>query len=184
MCVKNTSDWKVTPTFFFFKLEKNSHFIFWYIQYINSQRIYRVIRKSLRDFRPLRYSSRDGNAEGERLNRGRNTPSFCTTLQVLNMSTLGVRLGRCAAEFLSSGRTYELPCILEHTKSILLCQWTQNVLIYWLSWFWQIVRVTQKSAQLWPWSTQAVAPLNNCWYVQIYSDTSANEDNSFRNHIR
>ena len=45
--------------------------------------------KSLRDFRPLRYSSRDGHAEGEHVNRGRDTPVFCPTLQVLHMSTLG-----------------------------------------------------------------------------------------------
>ena len=51
--------------------------------------MYRVIHKSLRDFRPLRYSSRDGRAEGEHVNRGRDTPSFCPTLQVLDMSTLG-----------------------------------------------------------------------------------------------
>jgi hypothetical protein len=50
---------------------------------------YRVIRKSLQDFWPLRYSSRDGDAEGEHVNRGRDTPSFCTTLQVLDMSNLG-----------------------------------------------------------------------------------------------
>ena len=51
--------------------------------------LYRVIYKSLRDFRPLRYSSQDGLAEGEHVNRGRDTPSFCPTLQVLDMSTLG-----------------------------------------------------------------------------------------------
>ena len=51
--------------------------------------MYRVIHKSLRDFRPLRYSSWDGHAEGEHVNRGRDTPSFCPTLQVLDMSTLG-----------------------------------------------------------------------------------------------
>ena len=51
--------------------------------------IYRVIRKSLRDFRPLRYSSRDGHADGEHVNRRRDTPSFCPTLQALGMSTLG-----------------------------------------------------------------------------------------------
>ena len=51
--------------------------------------MYRVIHKSLRDFRPLRYSSRDGHAEWEHVNRGRDTPSFCPTLQVLDMSTLG-----------------------------------------------------------------------------------------------
>jgi hypothetical protein len=48
----------------------------------------RVIHKSLRDFRPLRYSSRDGHAEGEHVNRGRDTPSFCPILQVLDMCTL------------------------------------------------------------------------------------------------
>ena len=50
--------------------------------------IYRVIHKSIRGFRPLRYSSRDGHAEGEHVNRGTDTPSFCPTLQVLDMSTL------------------------------------------------------------------------------------------------
>ena len=47
------------------------------------------MRKSFRDFRPLRYSSRDGHVEGEHVNRGRDTPNFCPTLQVLDMSTLG-----------------------------------------------------------------------------------------------
>ena len=56
------------------------------IHYYN---LYRVIHKSLRKFRPLRYRSRDGHAEGEHVNRGRDTPSFCPTLQVLDMSTLG-----------------------------------------------------------------------------------------------
>ena len=35
-----------------------------------------VIQKSFRDFRPLRYSSRDGHAEGEHVNRGRDTPNL------------------------------------------------------------------------------------------------------------
>ena len=34
-------------------------------------------------------SSRDGHAEGEHVNRGRNTPNICPTLEVLDMSTLG-----------------------------------------------------------------------------------------------
>jgi hypothetical protein len=34
---------------------------------------YRIIRKSLRDFRHLRYSSRDGHAEGKHVNRGTDT---------------------------------------------------------------------------------------------------------------
>ena len=50
---------------------------------------YRVFHESFRDFRPLRYSSRDAHAERERVNRGKDTPSFCPTLQVLDMSTLG-----------------------------------------------------------------------------------------------
>ena len=50
---------------------------------------YRVIHKSLWDFRLLRYGSRDGHAEGEHVNRGRDTPSFCPTLQMLDMSALG-----------------------------------------------------------------------------------------------
>jgi hypothetical protein len=50
--------------------------------------ISKVIHKSLRDFRPLRYSGRDGHAEGEHVNRGRVTLSFCPTLQVLDMCTL------------------------------------------------------------------------------------------------
>jgi hypothetical protein len=50
--------------------------------------IYRVIYKSLGDLQPLRYSSRDGHAEGEHVNRGRETASFCPTLQVLDMAFL------------------------------------------------------------------------------------------------
>ena len=50
--------------------------------------LYRVIQKSLRDFRPLRYSSRDGHAEGEHVNRKRDTRSFCPTLQVLDICWL------------------------------------------------------------------------------------------------
>jgi hypothetical protein len=37
----------------------------------------------------LQYSSRDGDTEVEHVSRGRDTPSFCPTLQVLDMSTLG-----------------------------------------------------------------------------------------------
>ena len=51
--------------------------------------IYRVIHKSLQDFRPLRYSSRNGHAEGEHVNGGTGTPSIFSTLQALEMSTLG-----------------------------------------------------------------------------------------------
>ena len=50
---------------------------------------YRLIHKSLRDFRPLRYSSRDGHAEEEHVNRRRDTQNFCPISQVLDMSTLG-----------------------------------------------------------------------------------------------
>jgi hypothetical protein len=36
-------------------------------------RLYRVINKSLRDFRPLPYSSWDGHSEGAHVNRGRDS---------------------------------------------------------------------------------------------------------------
>jgi hypothetical protein len=71
--------------------------------------LYRVIHKSVRDFRPLRYSSRDGHAEGEHVSRGRETPSLCPTLQVLDSSFL-----LCLSWLLRSWvRTFrrELPCI-------------------------------------------------------------------------
>ena len=55
----------------------------------SSDYIYRVIHKSFRDFRPLRFNSLDGHAEGEHVNRGRDNPNFCSTLQLLAMSTLG-----------------------------------------------------------------------------------------------
>ena len=51
-----------------------------HIKRLNPSGKCRVIRKSLRDFRPLWYSSRDGHAEGEHANRGTDTPSFCPTL--------------------------------------------------------------------------------------------------------
>ena len=51
--------------------------------------VYRVTHKFLWDFRPLQYSSRDGHAEGNHVNRGRDTPIFCPLLQVLDKSTLG-----------------------------------------------------------------------------------------------
>ena len=35
--------------------------------------LYTVIHKALRDFRTLRYSSRDGHAEGEHVSRGRDS---------------------------------------------------------------------------------------------------------------
>jgi hypothetical protein len=50
---------------------------------------YMLIHKYLQHFRHLRYSSRNGHAEGEHVNGGRDTPMFCPTLQVLDMSTLG-----------------------------------------------------------------------------------------------
>ena len=85
---------------------------------------YRVIHKSLRDFRPLLYSSQDGHTEGEHVTRGRDTPSFCPTIQVLDMSKLGDAadvnpvikflphtLHVCGRNLITGG-TYELPSIL------------------------------------------------------------------------
>jgi hypothetical protein len=50
-----------------------------------SYSIYRVIHKSLRDVRPLRYSSRDGHAGGEHVNRGTDTPKFLSYLTGIDM---------------------------------------------------------------------------------------------------
>ena len=51
--------------------------------------IYRVIHKSLRDFRTRLRNSQDRHGRKEHINRERDTPSFCPTLQVLDMRTLG-----------------------------------------------------------------------------------------------
>ena len=59
------------------------------VVHYSSEAKYRVIHKSVRDFRPLRHSSRDGHAEGEHVNRGSDTWSFCPNLQVLDMSNIG-----------------------------------------------------------------------------------------------
>ena len=79
--------------------------------------LYRVIHKFLQDFRPLRYSSRDGHAEGEHVNRGRerHSPSFCPTLQVLDMSTLGDGTDVIFWQ-ISTHRTLFIPCPL-HVSS-------------------------------------------------------------------
>jgi hypothetical protein len=65
---------------------------------------YRIIRKSLRDFRSLRYSSWDGHAGREHVKRSRVTPSFCPTLQMLDMSTLG----QSSQKFLAPARQSRL----------------------------------------------------------------------------
>ena len=44
---------------------------------------YRVIHKTLRVFRPLRYSSRDGHAEGEHVNRGRDKKTWRDSLPIV-----------------------------------------------------------------------------------------------------
>ena len=72
--------------------------------------IYRVIPKTLRDFRPLRYSSRDGHAEGEHVNRGRDIQVSVLPYRCSICPPCSVCLGCCAAEFGSSGGTCELPC--------------------------------------------------------------------------
>jgi hypothetical protein len=71
--------------------------------------IYRAIHKSLWDFRPLRYSSRDDHAEGEHVNRGRDTASFCRTLQLLHVLLLCLSVLVVAQP--SSEVPEELPCI-------------------------------------------------------------------------
>jgi hypothetical protein len=60
----------------------------YFIPQIIIKALYRVIHRSLRDFRRLRNSCREGHAEGVHVSRGRDTPSFCPTLQVLDSSFL------------------------------------------------------------------------------------------------
>jgi len=74
--------------------------------------IYRVIHKSLWDFPRLGYRSRDGHAEGEHVNRGRDIPNFCPTLRTYWYAPFCFAcLGCCAVEFGIFRGTYELPCI-------------------------------------------------------------------------
>jgi hypothetical protein len=42
--------------------------------------IYRIIHKSFRDVRPLRFSTRDGHTKREHVNRGRDTLKFLSYL--------------------------------------------------------------------------------------------------------
>jgi len=51
--------------------------------------IYRVIHKSLRDFRTRLRNNQDRHGRKEHINRERDTPSICPTLQVLDICTLG-----------------------------------------------------------------------------------------------
>jgi len=55
--------------------------LLWFVRCLQNTVFLQGVHKSLRDFWPLRYSNRDGHAEGEHVSRGRNTPSFCPTLQ-------------------------------------------------------------------------------------------------------
>jgi hypothetical protein len=64
----------------------NNYYSFYFVR--RSMK-YGVIHKSFRDFRPVRHSIRDGHAEEEHVNRGRDTPGFSPTIQVLDMSMLG-----------------------------------------------------------------------------------------------
>jgi hypothetical protein len=69
---------------------------------------YRVIHKSFRVFRPLRYNSRDSHAEGEHVSRGRNTPKFLSYL---------------------TGAQYVRPCAVT-IDSVLANSSTQNAFLF------------------------------------------------------
>jgi len=92
---------------------------------------YRITHKSLRDFRPLRYSNRDGDAEGEHVNRGRDTPIFCATLQVLDMSTLGdaadVKFGNFGRSKTQNASLFRVHAMFRHdcplTVKLASAQW-------------------------------------------------------------
>jgi len=50
---------------------------------------YRVIHTSLREFRNRLRNNQDRHGRKEHINRDRDTPSYCPTLQVLEMCTIG-----------------------------------------------------------------------------------------------
>ena len=52
-------------------------------------RKYRVLHKSLRDFRTRLRNNQDRHGRKEHINRYRISPRLCPTLQVLDMCTLG-----------------------------------------------------------------------------------------------
>jgi hypothetical protein len=60
-----------------YRLSHSVIFVWFHIyQCVN---MYRITHKSLRHFQTLPYSSRDGHAEGEHVNGGREPASFCPT---------------------------------------------------------------------------------------------------------
>jgi hypothetical protein len=80
-----------------------------YLIYIDIYIYIQVIHKSLRDIRPLLYSSRDGHTEGKHVTRGRDTPIFCPTLQVLDSSFLLCLSWLLCSRFRKFRRDYDLP---------------------------------------------------------------------------
>ena len=84
-----------------------------------------MIHKSLRDFRPLRYSSWDGHAEGEHVNRGTDTPIFCPTLLDLDMSTLAPSQLTCFGKLQDTTFSYSLstPCFVMTAPSGEICKY-------------------------------------------------------------
>jgi hypothetical protein len=112
----------------------------------------------------LRYSNRDGNAEGEHVNRGRVSPNFCPTLQMLDMSNLGdaadVKFGNFG-KFQETERFF-IPCP-RHVSSRLppsdkTCKyatapstkktWRDSLLIYMLLSAVSVLVVAQRSSEL------------------------------------
>jgi hypothetical protein len=73
-----------------------------------TESLYRVIHKFLRDFRPLRYSNRDGHAEGEHVNRERDSKflsyltgaRYCSPLVTRQMSDLAILTNSKTQRFL------------------------------------------------------------------------------------
>ena len=70
--------------------------------------LYRVIHKSLRGFRTRLRNNQDRHGRKEHIKRQRISPSFCPTLTGSRYAPFCcVCLGCCAADFGSSGGTYE-----------------------------------------------------------------------------
>jgi len=94
MALKITLLWDVTPCSpVEIYLEFGAGVYIYIYIYIYIYSIYRVIHKSLRDFRTRLRNNQDRHGRKEHINIERDTPSFCPTLQMLDMCTLGDAAG-------------------------------------------------------------------------------------------
>jgi len=112
LCPCKSHDW-----LFWYKISEYKYIVFvLFLTIIYTIVIYRVIHKSLRDFRPLQYSSWDGHAEGEHVNRGRDAPSFCPASAIPGSRNLLTSVGSWQT-FLTHARHSQPMAVSQRTGS-------------------------------------------------------------------